>query len=596
MRDWNWRRRISAFSCDGVAAWFLCALALSVIGCYNRVVLQEPVVWEVNDRRPISEPQEETIGQWALWDGTDKMVFYRIGQLFNLGRSMRDLGAWVGLADPIEAQNVNAFDEVPNSTWFTNRQFFSRRSEEELTAGPTTDRGAPDTAGPWTAIAAKASLGSTPGFVIRDQKNDVYLIKFDPPLYPEMTTASEMITPRFLHAAGYNVPEHYLIYFDPAKIRIDPKAKFRGKYHVPRPMQEQDITAILERIPHRPDGTIRAMASKYLAGVPKGPFLYEGKRPDDPNDRILHENRRELRGFRILAAFVNHTDTKAANALDTYDPETRYLTHHLIDFSSTLGADNADPQFPRFGNEYFFDFGTVGHSTIALGSYVRPWEIPLEMHYPAVGYFESVYFDPPRWRPTYPNPAFLRMTLRDAYWGAKIVTSFTDEDIDAIVHTGRYTDARAERYVADVLKARRDKIGRYYFNLINPLDRFTIDTEFDEQVLVFENLALSRGYAPAPHALYRYSISKYVPNWFDTSVIQETLVQSPKIRLDKAFLEAWGKHTADGRATEQERPIAAVRIQTSYDDGSHWGKRVVVYLQEHPGTRRMKIVGLERET
>ena len=67
------------------------------------------------------------------------------------------------LADPIEAQNVNAFDEVPNSTWFTNRQFFSRRPEEELTAGPTTDRGAPDTAGPWTAIAAKASLGSTPG-------------------------------------------------------------------------------------------------------------------------------------------------------------------------------------------------------------------------------------------------------------------------------------------------------------------------------------------------------------------------------------------------------------------------------------------------
>ena len=109
-----------------------------------------------------------------------------------------------------------------------------------------------------------------------------------------------------------------------------------------------------------------------------------------------------------------------------------------------------------FGNEYFFDFGTVGIQR-SLSAATSGREIP-EMHYPAVGYFESVYFDPPRWRPTYPNPAFLRMTLRDAYWGAKIVTSFTDEDIDAIVHTGRYTDARAERYVADVLKARRDKI------------------------------------------------------------------------------------------------------------------------------------------
>ena len=108
---------------------------------------------------------------------------------------------------------------------------------------------------------------------------------------------------------------------------------------------EQDITAILGADSSPAGRDHSRHGSKYLAGVPKGPFLYEGKRPDDPNDRILRENRRELRGFRILAAFVNHTDTKAANALDTYDPETRYLTHHLIDFSSTLGADNADPQF-----------------------------------------------------------------------------------------------------------------------------------------------------------------------------------------------------------------------------------------------------------
>ena len=63
-----------------------------------------------------------------------------------------------------------------------------------------------------------------------------------------------------------------------------------------------------------------------------------------------------------MAAFLNHTDTKAANALDMYDPQARYVTHYLIDFSSTLGADNADPQLPRFGNEYFLDFATIGRS------------------------------------------------------------------------------------------------------------------------------------------------------------------------------------------------------------------------------------------
>jgi hypothetical protein len=341
------------------------------------------------------------------------------------------------------------------------------------------------------------------------------------------------------------------------------------------------------------------MASKFLAGVPKGPFLYERKRPDDPNDRIRHENRRELRGFRVLAAFLNHTDTKAANALDMFDPKTRHLTHYLIDFSSTLGADNADPQFPHFGNEYFLDFGTVGLSWIALGGYVKPWETPLKMDYPAVGYFESLYFDPARWRPTYPNPAFLRMTLRDAYWGAKIVTSFTDEDIETIVRMGGYTDPRAERYVADVLKARRDKIGRHYFNLINPLDRFTIATD-GEPALSFENLAISRGYAPVSDAHYRYSISTYEPkrfaSWINRPVIPETVVQSPKIPLDQSFLPALAEQVREARRIGGETPVVAVRIQTSYDAGAQWSKGVVVYLRERSGTGQWSMIGLDRES
>jgi hypothetical protein len=572
------------------------ATCLSLAGCYGQQAVERPMVWSADDRRPIPEPQEETEGQWALWDGVDKMTFYRIGQLFNLGRSSRAVGTWMGLADPLEAQNVNAFDDVPDSTWFTHRHHVDRLSPEDLIRGGTTDQGAPAMTGSWTAISGKESLGTTPGFVIRDGKDEVYLLKFDPPLHPEMTTASEMIAARFLYAAGYNVPEHYLVEVDPARIMVGPTATFRGRYHVPRPMTKDDITAILERVPHRPDGTIRAMASKFLSGIPKGPFLYTGQRPDDPNDRIRHENRRELRGLRVIAAFLNHTDTKAANALDMYDPDTRYLTHYLIDFSSTLGADNADPQLPRFGNEYFLDFATIGRSMIGAGFYVKPWEIPIKMEYPAVGYFESEYFDPERWRPTYPNPAFLQATLGDAYWGAKIVTSFTDEDIDTIVHTGGFTDPRAERYVADVLKARRDKIGRYYFNLVNPLERFRlVAAPSGEQTLVFENLALSRGYAPAHQALYRYSINRHARNWFDAPVIPATRVHAPKIRLDQSFLNAWGKHTADSHATEQGGPIAAVKIQTSYDEGVNWSTPVIVYLWEHPMTKRMTIIGLERD-
>ena len=202
------------------------ALLLSIFsGCYSQPAPTRPTIWQADDRRSILEPQEETEGQWALWDGTDKMIFYRVGQFLNVGRSFRTIGTWVGLADPLEAQNVNAFDEVPDSTWFTNRHHVNRLSQDTLTRGATKEQGAPDMTGPWEAISGKESLGSTPGFVIRDRKNDLYLLKFDPPLHPEMTTASEVISSRFLHAAGYNVPEHYLVEVDPSRITIGEKAR-----------------------------------------------------------------------------------------------------------------------------------------------------------------------------------------------------------------------------------------------------------------------------------------------------------------------------------------------------------------------------------
>ncbi len=583
----------SARSLRSLSRWSAVALVFALVGCSSESAMHRPILVEADDRRPISEPQEETEGQWALWDGVDKMVFYRIGQLVNLGYSVRTIGTWVGLADPLEAQNVDAFDEVPDSTWFSNRHPVRHLSRDELARGPAIGSG-PDLTGEWTAISAKESLGSTPGFVIRDGRNDVYLLKFDPPLHPEMTTASEMISSRFLYAAGYHVPEHYLVEVDPSRITIGAKAKFRGRYHVPRPMTQDDIRAILERVPHRPDGKIRAMASKFLSGVPKGPFLYAGQRHDDPNDHIRHENRRELRGLRILAAFLNHTDTKAANALDMYDPKARYLNHYLIDFSSTLGADNADPQLPRFGNEYFLDFGTIGRSMVEAGFYVKPWEIPIKMEYPSVGYFESEYFDPERWRPSYPNPAFLRTTLRDAYWGAKIVTSFTDEDIEAIVRTGGFTDPRAARQIADVLKARRDKIGRYYFSLVNPLDRFTVsEGPSGEQALVFDNLAISRNYAPAKSAIYQYTILRREEKGVDSALVPEKIAVEPRIPLNVTFDQAPPRQA---RESPDHGPVTTVKIRTSYDKGTHWSKTVTVYLQFDPEQGTFQLRGLDRET
>ena len=65
------------------------------------------------------------------------------------------------------------------------------------------------------------------------------------------------------------------------------------------------------------DGTYRAAAGRLLPGKVLGGFRYEGTRPDDPNDVVAHEHRRELRALHVFGAWTNLTDLRATNTLDT---------------------------------------------------------------------------------------------------------------------------------------------------------------------------------------------------------------------------------------------------------------------------------------
>ena len=62
------------------------------------------------------------------------------------------------------------------------------------------------------------------------------------------------------------------------------------------------------------------------------------------------------------------------------------------------------------------------------------------------------------------------MELRDddAFWAARRVAAFTDDMIRAAVHTGQFSDPAAEKYLADVLIKRRDKIKSIYLTAVNP--------------------------------------------------------------------------------------------------------------------------------
>ncbi len=91
----------------------------------------------------------------------------------------------------VRAQNINTIDEVPDSSWFTNRIGVRPMSLEEITRGPNRGDG-PDFSAPWEVIRGKSG-GITPGFTMRDRRGDVYFVKFDPPAYFGLSTGADVM-------------------------------------------------------------------------------------------------------------------------------------------------------------------------------------------------------------------------------------------------------------------------------------------------------------------------------------------------------------------------------------------------------------------
>jgi len=457
-----------------------------------------PIKWFDADDRTIPEPVE--IEENQVWDIADHTFFFQIGKVLDLGWTARRIGSILRLAPWRQADNLNALDAVAGSSWYTNRHFMFPMTIEELEEGPGLAR--LDASGDWEIVAGKFE-GGTAGFTIKDAAGQRFLLKFDSEGNNEMGSAAEVIATKILHAAGYNVPRNSVVYFDPELLEIGPKTTVPVEGGGKRPMTEADLQGILDNIIPQADGTLRCVASQFLRGKPVGIFDYHGRRKDDPNDRVDHQHRRELRGLRVIGSWMNDADRRAANTLDMYvtdEDGRRYVKHYIIDMGSTFGSNNLMPHLPKYGNEYVWDLRTIFLSIVSLGFYRKGWEEPLPVKHPELGYFENETFRPGRWVPTYPNPAFERCTNRDGYWGAKIVMSFTDEDIAAMVSTGRYSNPEAAAELTRLLVERRDMIGRHWFARINPLDHFSVH----DGALGFTDLAVEAGLNSAAETRYRF--------------------------------------------------------------------------------------------
>ncbi|MFT3694707.1 MAG: hypothetical protein QM831_16275 [Kofleriaceae bacterium] len=426
-------------------------LALLVLaGCVHDAVparfADKPIVTKIDDERPIARPTERLY--WSELALADAVVFDPSVDVF----------------DPVDdgiSLDVNALDEVPDSTWFTNRIGIHPMTPDEVVKSADT-KGPPE--GPYVIVHAKSG-GGNPGFIATDKRGIKYLFKFDTAENPGQQTATDNIVQRIFWAIGYHTPADFIVHFKRSELTISPKLHAKK-------IDDKDIDLMLVEATQNPKGVYRATASEILDGEARGPFAQLGTREDDPNDRIPHERRRVLRGLRVFGAWVNNTDIKDDNGLDMY--VDKHLVHYLVDFGEAFGGHQSEHDQLSIGYENAVDWSAQPKALFAFGLWERPWEAQRKTKWPQIGYFSAVNFDPRHWHVFYPYRPFHVAAPADLYWGAKLVMKFDRPMLEALVANGELDDPDAAKYLVETLIERQRRIGATYLDGVTPFDEITL--------------------------------------------------------------------------------------------------------------------------
>lgn len=404
------------------------------------------------------------------WDAADNSLFRPPSEFFRVKRA--------GVA-----KNINAFDEVPDSSWFINRIGNAPMTPQEVfdgfcKPGPMLDPTAED--GSWLIDHGKDN-GANPGFRVKF-KDVKYMMKTDES-QGERATAATAISARFYYAAGWWAPCDAVVYFKRSLLKLKSGLSIKANVGPARNFDEKLLTEILEKTSKRGD-TFRAAASRWLPGKALGPFTYDGKRDDDPNDVIPHEDRRDLRGARVLAAWLNHFDSREQNSMSTWEnpdpkaPNVGYVRHWYIDMGDSFGSEWAVDGFSRrHGYTYILDFRYLLEDFFTLGIPSRPWDDKTKRTPGAedFGYFTAKYFRPDEWKGEYPNPAFQNLQEGDAAWATRIIARFTPKHVEAAVDAGDLTKPEHRKFLLDTLFERQKILLRRYFSKLSPVSDVTVE-------------------------------------------------------------------------------------------------------------------------
>jgi hypothetical protein len=490
----------------------------------------------------------EPLSQDVATEGTYEpdLVFQTLENLF--GRP----------GDPVtgqRAKNVNTVDEVPDGAFFENRAGRVPLTPAIVARASNSDDGPP--APPWRIVAAKSD-GITPGFTIRDTGDRLWFVKFDPPGWRAMATGTEVTAAKLFWALGYYTAEYHIAQLRPEHLTIQPGTEFTPLNGQPRTLYRDDIDALLARADRDADGTYRVIFSKAVPGRPVGRIAFHGTRSDDPNDIVPHEHRRELRGYRVFAAWLNHVDAKGINSLSALvtDNGRRFIRHYLLDFGSALGSAAIGPREGWEGFEPLVEKpGEIGRRAASVGVRIPEWRRLELFESRSIGRLprDHTTWQPDKWEAHITNAAFRHMRPDDAFWAAVKLTSIDESMVRAAVEAGQFGDPESEAFLVKAIMQRRQRILETWLPAVNPVVAPGLD---DTGMLTFQNAAVDAGVSQPP--------SRYVAAWaaFDNGTGQSRPIattESVSPRIKAPILPAAGyvevKLHATGGPAAWETPV-----------------------------------------
>jgi hypothetical protein len=349
-----------------------------------------------------------------------------------------------------EAGDVNAMDEVPRSTWFSPAEAEALADDTEPPAPPF-------------ALLDAAAVTREHAIGVSDAHGRSFELWRDPADRPEMATGAAAVTSRLLRAIGYYTPGVFTADLSPSDFKLrdaKDRAALEGLFRSgPRPSRDRYRVAI----------------TRWPIGADIGPTPPSGRRDDDGNDRVPHEDRRTLRAFKLIFGWLGMTETDASVLRDAYvgAPGRGHVVHYIAGLGGALGADAVVRPTPPKDDDSDLASQNVWVTLGTLGLYQqKPRLTP--RRWPALGEYRERWF-PPAFHTSPPIEPMDRMLPSDAYWAAKRIAALETPVLVRALDAGRYHDPGARAALLELLRVRQAIAIRWGVNQVSPCEVERLD-------------------------------------------------------------------------------------------------------------------------